>query len=141
MLGAVVDAGGEFKYDINNKTLHIKEKDNWIKIDDIFKDVITDSGMMYMQIGNTQTASPYGYYLLGYNETTKRLSANTRIAYAKDSIGWAKSKILEAATDPNSEETIASEFQRAIKKFNQVLRQASSNSKRRYARHENVFLV
>lgn len=85
--------------------------------------------MMYMQIGNTQTASPYGYYLLGYNETTKRLSANTRIAYAKDSIGWAKSKILEAATDPNSEETIASEFQRAIKKFNQVLRQASSNSK------------
>lgn len=129
LLGAVVDAGGEFKYDINNKTLHIKEKDNWIKIDDIFKDVITDSGMMYMQIGNTQTASPYGYYLLGYNETTKRLSANTRIAYAKDSIGWAKSKILEAATDPNSEETIASEFQRAIKKFNQVLRQASSNSK------------
>lgn len=128
VLGSVIKAGGSFAYD--NESLFISDKPNneFIKINNLFKDVITDSGMTYAEIGATKTAVPYGLYEVGNEISDNRsLTAGTRIAYAANSVGWASSSIEKAGKD--SDKSIVETFQRVIDQFNKTLRQTSSDSK------------
>lgn len=128
ILGSVIKTGGSFAYD--NESLFIADKSNseFIKINNLFKDVVTDSGMTYAEIGATKTAVPYGLYEVGNEISNNRsLTSGTRIAYAANSVGWASSSIEKAGKDSNK--SIVEIFQRVIDQFNKTLRQTSSDSK------------
>lgn len=124
---AVYQAGGSFAYNKKNGNIYIEDpKEKKLKkINNVFKDVVTESGMMYLQIGETQTVAPYGFFQIG-KEEDKILSAGTRIGLANASVGYAKSKIAKDALEGRN---IVDTVQNIIDNWNATVRQIASNSK------------
>ena len=125
VLSSVRSAGGNFAYNIHQDALYIlnpqdTSMQNMYKVEDLIHNVFSGS-IMYTQIGATKTANPLGYYQVGYGDNT-RLTFASRIAYAKNSVNWAKLVIQRGADEGN----LAGAVQDVFKAFNKSMREISS---------------